>query len=356
MDAIGGTRQRGAGIIAGLRALRSRPLLGWSMLGVYGQVLTRGLLNTLLVVASVELLGMGDAGLGLLSAALGLGGLVGAVFAVSLTRSDMLIRTQSAALAWWGAPIAVIGLVASPAIGLAAMVVTGVANAVYDVAIITIFQRGATNQERASVFSVFEGVAGLGLVTGSLLAPVFLAAFGAQGALGVTGSILPIIALIVYGRIGREDRVSVVDEEHLRLIRGVDAFAELPMTALERLAAGMQPTSAAAGTVLMREGEAGDTFVIVSSGEVEVSVGGAPMQRLGPGSGFGEIALLRRSPRTATVTALTEITGFTVDADTFACAVSGPATAAITEQIVAANLRRGTAALTTMEAGAPIGG
>jgi MFS family permease len=356
MDAIGGTRARGAGLVEGVRALRRRPVLRWSMLGVYGQVLTRGLLNPLLVVASVELLGMGDAGLGLLSAALGLGGFVGAVFAVSLTRAEALIRSQCVALAYWGAPIAVIGLLANPAVGLAAMVVTGVANAVYDVAIITIFQRGATNQERAAVFSVFEGVAGLGLVTGSLLAPVLLLAFGASGALAIAGSILPILALVIYARIGREDRVSVVDEGLVRLIRRVEVFAELPLTAVERLAAGMVPLAARAGQVLMREGESGDTFVVIASGEVEVSVGGQPMQRLGAGAGVGEIALLRRSPRTATVTALTEVGGYTVDAATFACAISGPASAAVTEGIAAANLRRGAATLGAAEAPAPAGG
>ena len=356
MDAIGGTRQRGAGIAEGLRALRDRPVLRWSMLGVYGQVLTRGLLNPLLVVASVELLGMGDAGVGLLSAALGLGGFFGAVFAVSLTRAGALIRTQCAALAYWGAPIALLGLVANPAVGLGAMVVTGVANAVYDVAIITIFQRGATNQERAAVFSLFEGVAGLGLVTGSLLAPVLLLAFGANGALAIAGAILPILALVIYARIGREDRVSVVDEELVRLIRRVDVFAELPMTAVERLAAGMLPLTATAGQALMREGETGDTFVVVAAGEVEVSVAGQPMQRLGPGAGLGEIALLRRSARTATVTALTKVHGYTVDAGTFACAVSGPASAAITEHIAATNLRRGAASFTSTDATAPTGG
>jgi MFS family permease len=343
LDAGGGARQGGSGLLAGVRALGRRRVLRWSMLGVYAQVVTRGLLNPLLVVASIELLGMGEAGVGLLSAALGLGGFGGAVFAMSLTRSDRLIRTESAALAYWGAPIALIGLLVHPLVGLGAMIVTGVANAVYDVAIITIFQRGASNQERAAAFSVFEGVAGLGLVTGSLLAPVFLAAFGPSGALAVTGAILPIVAMVIYGRIGREDRISVVDEDLVGLVRRVTVFAQLPLTAVERLAAGMTPVTAAAGDVLMREGEEGETFVIVDSGEVEVSVEGVPMQRLGPGTGFGEIALLRRSPRTATVTALSDVKGYAVDAETFACAVSGPATAAVSEQIAADHLSRGAA-------------
>jgi hypothetical protein len=313
------------------------------MLGVYGQVLTRGLLNPLTVVASIELLGMGEAGVGLLGAAVGLGGFVGAVFAVSLTRPGQLVRSQCTALAYWGAPIALIGLIANPVVALGAMVVTGVANAVYDVAVITIFQRGSTNQERAAVFSVFEGIAGLGLVTGSLLAPALLAAFGVRGALAVTGAILPVIAVIVYGRIGATDRISVVDEEVVRLVRRVDVFAELPLTAVERLAAGMTPLAAGRGEVLVREGEPGDTYVIVASGEVEVTVGGEPMDRLGPGAGFGEIALLRQSPRTATVTALSDMTGYAVDAATFACAVSGPATAAISEQVAVLHLHRGAA-------------
>jgi CRP-like cAMP-binding protein len=105
----------------------------------------------------------------------------------------------------------------------------------------------------------------------------------------------------------------------------------------------MTPLIAAPGEVLMREGEPGDTFVVITAGEVDVTVAGQSMQRLGPGSGFGEIALLRRSPRTATVTARTDVTGYAVDRDTFACAVSGPTTAAITEQIATLNLRRGAA-------------
>ena len=146
----GGTRTPGGLRLGeGIRAVRQRPVLAWSMLGTYGQSMTRGLLNALIVVAAIELLGMGQSGLGLLGAALGLGGLVGAIFALSSTRSEQLIRTETVALVFWGLPIAVIGVLPFAEVALAAMVVIGVANATYDVALFTIFQRGSPNDERA---------------------------------------------------------------------------------------------------------------------------------------------------------------------------------------------------------------
>jgi len=341
----GATGTRGLRLLEGLRALRTRPVPGWSMLGVYGQVFTRGALNVLVVAAAIELLGMGEAGVGLLNASLGLGALGGAVFAVSLVGSSGLVRTQAWTLAWWGAPIAVIGLLPVPAVGLAAMVAIGVSNAVYDVAVLTIMQRGSTNAERAPIFAVFEGVAGLGFVSGSLVEPLLLGWFGLRGALAITGAFLPILSLVIYSRIGRADRVAAVDDETVRLLRSVDEFRQLPMTAVERLAEGAVPVGYKAGDVLMREGEPGDRFVVVDSGEVEVSVGGRAIRRLGHGAGLGEIALVRHSLRTATVTALDDVSGVCVDAGTFLAAVSGPAAAHLTEQIAEANLARTRTAL-----------
>ena len=344
-DATGGAGAAAGGIrlLEGLRTWRRRPVVGWTMLGVFTQVMTRGLLGPLIVVAAIELLSMGEAGVGLLNAALGLGGLVGAVFAVSLTRTDRLIRTQAVALSYWGAPIAVVGLLPWPALALAAMVVIGVANAVFDVALFTIMQRGTANEERAPVFSVFEGLVGLATVAGSILAPVLLVAFGARGALAVSGAFLPIVALIIYARIGRADQVSVIDEPKLHLLREVKAFAELPLTAFERLAGGLEPLAFAEGDTIMREGEPGDRFVVIASGEVQVSAEGRPMQRLGRGAGLGEISLLRHSPRTATVTALSAVQAYAIPGSCFVAAVSGPAAAAVTERIAAANIRRGAA-------------
>ena len=347
-DALGAPAEadgRGLRLREGLRALRRRPVPGWSMLGVYGQVFTRGALNVLSVAAAVELLGMGEGGVGLLNAALGFGALVGAVFAVSLVGASGLVRTQAWTLAWWGAPIAAIGLLPVPGVALGAMVAIGVANAVYDVALLTIFQRGCSNAERAAVFAVFEGAAGLGFVSGSLVAPVLIGAFGVREALAIVGSVLPILSLVIYSRIGRADHVSVVDDEAVRLLRSVAEFERLPMTAVERLAEGSVAVAYEPGATLMRQGEAGDRFIVVASGEVEVSVDGRVLHRLGRGAGLGEIALLRQSPRTATVTALQPVTGVCIDAGTFLAAISGPAAAFVTERIAEANLARSRAAL-----------
>jgi predicted MFS family arabinose efflux permease len=341
-DASGGGSHTSGGLqlTDGLRAVRRRPVLAWSMLGTYGQAMTRGLLNALVVVAAIELLGMGQSGLGLLSAALGFGGLVGAIVAVSSARSEQLIRTETVALVFWGLPLALIGVVPFAEVALAAMVVIGVANATYDVALFTIFQRGSPNDDRAKVLSVLEGAIGLGAISGSLLAPVLLTIFGTRGALVASGSILPILALVIYVRIGRSEQVSVVNEALVQFLRRVPPFAELPLTALERLAAGLVSVTAPSGTALMTQGEPGDRFVVIATGEIEVLVDGQPVHRLGPGAGVGEVALLRRSPRTATVIAVSDVTGYSIDAATFLAAVAGPAAAAVTERIAQAYLGR----------------
>jgi hypothetical protein len=315
-------------------------LLSWTIFGTYGQVVTRGLLNALVVVAAIDLLRMGQQGPGLLGAALGLGGLLGALFALSARKSERLVPTEILALVFWGLPLAVLGVFAFPEVAVAAMVVIGVANATYDVALFTILQRASANDDRAPVLSVLEVFIGLGAVSGGLLAPLLIWALGTRGALVVGGLLLPILAVAMYLKIGRLEHITVVDEDTIALLRRVPAFAELPITAVERVAMGLRPISAPAGAALMTQGEPGDQFVVIATGDIEVIVDGQPIHRLGPGAGVGEIALLRNGPRTATVVALTDVTGYSVDASTFLAAVAGPAAAAVTERMAQANLMR----------------
>ena len=100
------------------------------------------------------------------------------------------------------------------------------------------------------------------------------------------------------------------------------------------------PVAFGAGDVVMREGEEGDLYVLIAEGEVEVSVDGRHLRTCGPGEGIGEIALLRRVPRTASVLAKTDVSAFEIDGAAFLAAVSGPAAAAAAEAVATARLER----------------
>jgi CRP-like cAMP-binding protein len=100
-------------------------------------------------------------------------------------------------------------------------------------------------------------------------------------------------------------------------------FAPLPAATVEHLARSLQPVRVVAGEQIVREGEPGDRFYIVASGEVEVAADGKPLRTLGPGEHFGEIALLRAVPRTATVVARQDGELLTLDRDEFVAAVTG---------------------------------
>ena len=158
-------------VLAGFRALAGRPGPAAIAIAFIGQVFVRGLLITLLVVASVELLGLGDAGIGWLNAAIGAGGLLGALTAAGLSGRIPLSRVFAVSLVFWGLPIAVIGGMPLPLIALAALFVTGLSNASLDVAGFTLLQRSLSLEERVPVFGLLEGGLGITLAIGGIVAP-----------------------------------------------------------------------------------------------------------------------------------------------------------------------------------------
>ena len=290
--------------LAGLRTLVERPGAGLTIAGLACQVLARGLLTTLIVVASIELLGLGESGVGALNAAIGAGGFIGAAGALGLAGRSRLVPIYVFALSGWGIPIAVMGLVPSAPVAVVAMFVLGTSNAILDISAFTLLQRTLPNERRAAVFAFLEGVIGIGIALGGVLAPVLVTTLGIQGALVVTGALLPAAAIVTWPWVARLDHESVVPERQLTLLRRVPMFRLLPLTMLERLAGALVPVSVKAEDVVMREGEPGDRYYIVSAGSLEVTSGGRPIATSGPGDGIGEIALLRRVPRTATVRAI----------------------------------------------------
>jgi MFS family permease len=304
------------------------------------QTFVRGLLITLIVVSSIELLGMGDSGVGLLNAAIGLGGLAGALGALGLSGGPMLARVFTIALAGWGLPLMLIGAWPTVALALSALFVTGLSNAVLDVSGFTLVQRGVRNEDRVTMFGVMEGLFGLGLLVGSLVGPALVALLGARGGLVVAGAILPVLGLLTWRPIASGTRRSPRLEGRLAVLRRNALFAPLPLTALDRLAETVVPVSFGPGDALMREGEVGDAYLVIEGGEVDVRAGSRSLGMCGPGDGVGEIALLHGVPRTATVVARTPVQAYAIDASTFLAAVSGPSAAAAAEAVMSSRLER----------------
>jgi MFS family permease len=320
------------------RTLGRRPGPALVIVDFLAQALVRGMLLALIVVASLELLDLGDAGIGWLNAAVGLGGLAGAIGAASLGGHVRLSRVFALSLALWGLPIAVMGAWPVAVVALGAMVVTGLSNASLDIAGFTILQRSFPPRERLAAFALLEGAAGLAVALGGILASILLDRVGIRGTLALTGALLPIMAVATWPWISRLELESLVPEGRLALLRRVPLFAPLNLSVIERLAGSMVPLEVAAGEALMREGEAGDRYLVIETGSVDVSAAGRHLRTCGPGDGIGEIALLHDVPRTATVVATEPTRVLALDPVSFRAAMAGPAAWAAAEATMADRL------------------
>jgi MFS family permease len=310
-------------LLGGVRTLRREPAPRRIVLLFNSQTMVRGLLNVLLVVASIELLGMGEAGVGWLNAALGAGGLAGGIAAVGLVARRRLAGFFGAGLVLWGAPIALIGVWPRAGWALVCLGIVGIGNALLDVSGYTLLQRTVDEHLLGRVFGVLEIGVALTTAAGSVLGSVLVEELGIREALVVSGVILPFLALLSFPGLRRIDATVEVPERELGLVAEVPLFSLLPPTTMERLASRLEPIRVAAGTMVVEEGEAGDRFYVIASGEIDVIHGGSRVNTLGAGDYFGEIALLRDVPRVATCTARTDAELYSLGRDVFIAAVSG---------------------------------
>jgi MFS family permease len=291
------------------------------------QVLVWGVLFVLVVPISYELLGTGEEGLGPLLAAFGVGGLIGAFVAAGLVGRRLSIAF-GASMLLWGAPIALVPVWPEEAAVLVLLGVVGLANTVADVAGMTLLQRGVRDEVLARAFGIFESLLLAAMAAGSALAPALEGWLGLDGALIATGVFLPAVTVLCWRRFARIDAAAPVPHERLALLRGVPFLAPLPAPTVEHLAGSLAAVDVEAGATVFHEGDPGDRFYVVEQGEVEVRAGGRLLRTLGPGDFFGEIALVRDVPRTATVTASTSSSLLALEAPEFLGAVTGHASSA----------------------------
>jgi MFS family permease len=207
---------------------------------------------------------------------------------------------------------------------------------------VTLLQRSTENEVLGRVFAVLESLMLAGLAIGSIVTPGLVSWLGPRGALIAAGALVPVLVVWLWPSLRRIDDEAVIAEEPLELLRRIAIFAQLPEPVLERLAAAATSVSVVADQVVVSRGEAGNHFYAIAAGKAAVELDDGTTRELGPGDFFGEIALLRDVPRTATVRALEPLQLYALEREEFIAAVTGHApTLAATENVVVSRLPAG---------------
>lgn len=320
---LGMLRQAAEGARTVVRDPALRLLVGF----MAAQTFVDGVLTVLVVATAFDLLGMGEAGVGVLNAAIGIGGVAGVAASASLVGARRLAPAFAVGIALWGIPIALLPAWPEPAAGIFLLAILGVGNTLVDVSGLTLLQRAAPEEVLGRVFGILETCILGAVALGGATAPVLIHVLGLRGALVATGALLPALVALRWGALRRVDAAAAaeVPEAELELLRAMPIFAPLRVFSLEQLASSLAHVSVPAGEAVFRQGEPGDRFYVIVGGEADVVVDGRTVRSQSPGDHFGEIALLRDTPRTATVLARTDLDLRALDRDDFIAAVTGHA-------------------------------
>jgi len=286
------------------------------------QTVVRGALTVLVVLLAVDVLDIGEPGVGWLSAAMGLGGLAGGVVAAHVVRGRWLARWSALAVAAWGLPLVALAAVESVPLALTLFALVGIANGVLDVAVFTALQRALPAAVIGRALGVLETVALVGIGLGAAVTPAALTVADVQVVLLAAGLLLVVSAAAGWRATALLDRGLRVPGPEVALLRRSPIFAPLPLVTVEHLATRVREERFEPGAVVIREGEPGHLYYVIVEGEAVASIDGHVLRTMGPGDGFGEIALLRNVRRTATVAAGSPLLTGTLEREEFLVALS----------------------------------
>lgn len=332
-----------AELLEGFRAIFARRGVAL-LVGLFAaQTFVDGMLSVLIAVVAFDYLSGGASTVGWLNAASGVGGLLGAGVAGVLVGRGRLAGDFGLGVLVFGLPLALLATWQSKGLALVLLAGVGIGNTLADVSGMTLLQRVTPAPVVGRVFGVLESILLLTVALGAVVAPLLVSALGTRGALLVAGLLLPALVLPSVGALRQLDAEARVPRDELKLLAHVPFLRSLPEPALERLARSAERDGAEAGETIVRQHDTGDRFYVVASGELEVLVDGAPIRRLYDGDYFGEIALLRDVPRTATVRARRASELLAVERDDFLTAVTGYAPSLSSAEAVV-GLRLGTRA------------
>jgi Cyclic nucleotide-binding domain/Major Facilitator Superfamily len=314
-----------AELVAGLRTVLSVADLRLAVGVIATLSLIDGVSSVLVIVVAIDLLHIGTAGIGFLNIARGAGGILGGLLAFALLgRSRMSLGLIVGSLTL-GVGLALTGLVPSVPLGLIAWAGLGVGYLLVKVSGLTLVQRLSGDRVLARVLAVLETIFVATIGLGAILTPALVSLLGIRGTLLLAGGALPLVILLRISAVRRLQITTPVSDAAFALLRRCPVFAPLPLATAEGLAARLVALQVPAGGEIITQGELGDRFYLIEEGAVEVLQGGIVLRRQGPGDSFGEIALLRDVPRTATVRALVPTRLLALEREPFLVSVTGHA-------------------------------
>jgi predicted MFS family arabinose efflux permease len=298
------------------------------------QAVTRGALNVFTVVVAIELLETGESGVGVLTAAVGVGAVGGSLGASVLVGSRRLAAYTGVGIALWGTPLALIGVFPAELLALVMLAVVGAGNALVDLGYFTLFPRLLPDEVLARVFGALESLVALAVGLGSILTPLLIHLFGIRGALVAIGLLTPAVVALAWSRLVKIDERLGAQADIIERLREVAMLRPLPVSTIEHLARNVREERVEPGETVIEQGQVGDSFYVIVAGEVEVRKNGSLLRVLSDGDSFGEIALLRDVPRTTTVRARTPLALYALDRRHFVPTVSGYSLSAVEAETV----------------------
>jgi MFS family permease len=311
------------------------------LLGLVSAVLFAfGFEEVLHVLVAEDRLGIGAAGLGWMTAFMGIGGLAAAPFAARVARTPRAGLSLGGSALLMGLPLALLAIISSAPVAYAVLFVEGVGNVLFEVLAVTLLQRLAPPRVLGRVFGLQDSAAATARLVGALLAPLLVASVSLEVALVAGGGVLVLYATVALPALGRAGRHAqrTADELEPR----VEVLARLPFLdgaqpeTLESIAAALVPESVDLGTVLLTEGAPADDLYVVRSGTLDILKGGVKVNDVGADEVVGEIGVINRLPRTATVVATSPVELWRVPGGAFLSAIER-------HDIMPDGLRRGVA-------------
>lgn len=325
-------------LFAGFATLKREPRVR-IFLGVIAIAgLANGIADVLFVTFADERLDGSGGQAGLLAAAYGIGGIIGAIAVARFVRDTHLSVEFLLGGALAGGALVTLAAIEGLGLALLLFAALGTGEAVLKLAATVTIQRQAPTDVLARVFGVVEGTQMAAVAVGSLLVTIMVTRFTVSEyfvALGVV--VVGLVGILVVRLRAQGDGPQPVDPVIIRYLVADPVFAVLPAPAMERLGRTVVRRCTPAGTAVVVQGDDGDHYYVIVGGEFTVTKDGETVNRLGPGQSFGEIALLRDVPRTSTVTTVTAAELLVIGRDDFLEAVTGHPRSHTTAQAIAAD-------------------